>query len=98
MPGPRDPDTGAPEPRDVVDEVEDDELNYPAPIPPEPPTVDSTFPCPYCSEENDLFLEPDPDRPVQEFVEECETCGRTYTVTVEYDDLGEPSIQVERPD
>lgn len=98
MPGPRDPDTDAPEPRDVVDEVEDDELNFPAPIPPAPPTVDSTFPCPYCGEENDLFLEPDPDRPVQEFDEECETCGRTYTVTVEYDDLGEPSIQVERPD
>ena len=87
-----------PEPRDLVDEIEVHDLSHPAPVPPGWTTADSTFPCPYCGEENDLFLEPDPSRPDQEFVEECETCGRTYTVTVEYDHLGEPSIQVERPD
>ena len=98
MPDPRDPYDDDPELRDLVDEVEDDVLGHPAPMPPGRTTGDSTFPCPYCGEENDLFLEPDPDRPVQEFAEECETCGRTYAVTVVYDDLGEPRVHAERSD
>ena len=96
MPDPIDPYDEDFEPRDLVDEMADDELGQPAPVAPGQTTRDSIFPCPYCGEENDLFLEPDPDRPVQEFAEECEACGRTYAVTVEYNDLGEPSIHAER--
>ena len=84
------------EPRDVVDEVTDDDLPAPAPTAPGRTTDRSTFPCPYCGEENRLFLEPDPDRGAQEYVEECETCGRTYALTVDYDAAGQPSIHAER--
>lgn len=98
MPDPADLNEDDAELRDLVDQVEDDELGYPAPVPAGRTTGDSTFPCPYCGEKNDLFLEPVPDRLVQEFAEECETCGRMYAVTVAYDDVGEPSIHAERPD
>lgn len=85
-------------PRDVLDEVQDRELAAPAPTVPGRTTDSSTLSCPYCGEMNELFLEPDLDRGTQEFTEECETCGRTYALTVDYDARGEPSIHAERTD
>ncbi|MGH7570313.1 MAG: CPXCG motif-containing cysteine-rich protein [Gemmatimonadota bacterium] len=85
-------------PRDVVDEIEDRDLGAPAPTVPGRTTDRSTLSCPYCGEKNDLFLEPDQDQGAQEFTEECETCGRTYALTVDYDADGEPTIHAERTD
>ena len=90
----RDPDR----PRDVLDEVQDRDLRAPAPTVPGRASDNPTLSCPYCGEKNELFLEPDPSGGVQEFTEECETCGRTYALTVEYDAAGEPSIHAERTD
>ncbi|MGH7562997.1 MAG: CPXCG motif-containing cysteine-rich protein [Gemmatimonadota bacterium] len=87
-----------PGPRDVLDEVQDRDLGAPAPTVPGRTTNSSTLSCPYCGEKNELFLEPDQGRGAQEFIEECETCGRTYALTVDYDADGEPSIHAERTD
>lgn len=86
------------EPRDALDDMRAENLGEPAPAAPGRTTGSSTFPCPYCGEANELFLEPDLDRGTQEYNEECEICGRTYAVTVDYDDSGEPSIHAERSD
>lgn len=85
-------------PRDVLDEVQDRELGAPGPTVRGPASDTSTLTCPYCGEKNELFLEPDVDRGAQEFTEECETCGRTYALTVDYDPAGRPSILAERTD
>ncbi len=87
-----------PRPRDVLDEVQDRDLGTLAPIVRGRPTDSSTLSCPYCGEKNELFLEPGLDRGTQEFTEECETCGRTYALTVDYDVAGEPSLHAERTD
>ena len=81
---------------DVVDEMEDDELGSPAPTAPGRVTGSSTFPCPYCGTENEPFLEPDLEGRAQDFTEECEACGRTYAVSVEFDRSGRPTIHAER--
>lgn len=84
---------GAPE---LIDDPDGGERPPPAPTDPGQTTTDTTFPCPYCGESVDLFLEPTTESGVQEFVEECEACSREFEVRVEYDIAGTPHIQARR--
>lgn len=74
----------------------DDPDAGPAPTLPGQTFVDSLVRCPWCGTDQDLFLEPPVDRPEQEFVEECRTCGKDFRVAIDWQDDGSPLIRVDR--
>lgn len=50
--------------------------------------------CPYCGEENTIFLDPGSgDR--QEYFEDCQVCCRPWRVSVRYDAAGAATVHVE---
>lgn len=58
--------------------------------------MDSDFhvQCPYCGEENDIYIEPDVQGTL---VQDCEVCCRPWQVTVWWDG-GDRSVSVTRGD
>jgi cysteine-rich CPXCG protein len=75
-----------------------DRSDRPGPAPTDPgiQTIGETIVCPWCGEEQDLFLEPSGEASKEEFVEECRACHRDFEVRVEYDQAGAPHVSAQR--
>lgn len=50
--------------------------------------------CPYCGEENTIFLDPG-SGDHQDYVEDCQVCCRPWRVSVRYSSSGTASVRVE---
>lgn len=49
--------------------------------------------CPYCFESVELDLDPETEG---RFVQDCEVCCNPWSITVTYDEDGNPTVDVER--
>lgn len=50
--------------------------------------------CPYCGEQNSIFLDPGSGGR-QDYVEDCQVCCRPWRVSVRYDAAGSASVRIE---
>jgi hypothetical protein len=75
-----------------------DRTDRPGPAPTDPgiQSLGDTLLCPWCGEEQDLFLEPSGEVSKEEFVEECPACTRDFEVRVDYDNAGAPHVSARR--
>jgi hypothetical protein len=82
--------------RDDMRGQPDDPDAGPAPTLPGQTFEGSLVRCAWCGSEQDLFLEPSPDRPEEEYFEECSTCGQDFRVKIDWLEDGTPRIRVDR--
>ncbi len=79
-----------------LDDPDRSERPGPAATDPGIETIGDTVTCPWCGEEQELFLEPGGELSREEFVEECPACTRDFEVRVDYDDAGAPHVSTRR--